>query len=214
MKKSRIIPLFIIDKNRTHKLGECDFIVCTDQESGFIAKLDYIDKCEEDSVSDTECIHANNGIGARLRIIRNIGSNPNIKNIHSLLVKGMKIYLDNVQKKINVKNPDKQDCIDFIDILIRGNKSNLDSCGSNMAERQIVLMSLNMMNAIRERLSKPHHLDIERVLEERNISMADLARKMDVERSTISRYVNGNITLSTMQKVAEALNCDIIDLFS
>lgn len=40
----REIPLFIIDTLRNHKRGECDFIVCTDKDCGFIAKVDYIDE--------------------------------------------------------------------------------------------------------------------------------------------------------------------------
>lgn len=33
----REIPLFIIDNTRNHKRGECDFLVCTDKDNGFIA---------------------------------------------------------------------------------------------------------------------------------------------------------------------------------
>ena len=39
----REIPLFIVDSSRKHKKGECDYICCTDKDSGFIAKIDYID---------------------------------------------------------------------------------------------------------------------------------------------------------------------------
>lgn len=48
----REIPLFIVDSSRKHKKGECDYICCTDKDSGFIAKIDYIDGEIEETGSD------------------------------------------------------------------------------------------------------------------------------------------------------------------
>lgn len=49
----RSVPLFIIDRSRRHKLGECDFIVCTDLDNGFIARVDYVDGEHEEAVRTT-----------------------------------------------------------------------------------------------------------------------------------------------------------------
>lgn len=47
----REIPLFIVDTSRNHKRGECDFLVCTDKDNGFLAKVDYVDG-EKEEVGD------------------------------------------------------------------------------------------------------------------------------------------------------------------
>ena len=44
----REIPLFIVDTSRNHKRGECDFLVCTDKDNGFLAKVDYVDGEKEE----------------------------------------------------------------------------------------------------------------------------------------------------------------------
>lgn len=47
----REIPLFVFDKNRWHSQGECDFIICTDIDNSFVARVDYV--TEPEMVSDT-----------------------------------------------------------------------------------------------------------------------------------------------------------------
>lgn len=52
----REIPLFIVDTSRNHKRGECDFLVCTDKDNGFLAKVDYVDG-EKEKVGDEHEVH-------------------------------------------------------------------------------------------------------------------------------------------------------------
>lgn len=76
VKMKREIPLFIVDSSRKHKKGECDYICCTDKDSGFIAKIDYIDGEIEETGSDYRIGLSKNGISCRMKIVRAMGENP------------------------------------------------------------------------------------------------------------------------------------------
>lgn len=147
----REFPLFIYDNTRSHKLGECDFVVCTDLDNGFVAKIDYVD-ADKSYVDDDTRIEVSNGIGARMSIKRIIGNNPNKESIRTLMKKCMALYMSMVRKTINVDEPSTQDCIDFLDILISGNKHNIDACGSDYNERKTVLASISMLETIKTKI--------------------------------------------------------------
>lgn len=147
----REIPLFILDTNRRHKLGECDFITCTDSDSGFIAKIDYVEQYEN-YTDDTTRIECRNGVGARMKIKRVIGSNPDKGDIRTLMKLAYEYYKKVSQTNINSQNPTVGDCVNFLDALISGNRNNLDECGADVKERAIVMSSLNMLEEIKKRL--------------------------------------------------------------
>ena len=55
---------------------------------------------------------------------------------------------------------------------------------------------------------------IKQAIKESGISVGELAQKMGVSRQTISRQINGaNITVSTVQKIADALGLPVGQLF-
>jgi len=56
---------------------------------------------------------------------------------------------------------------------------------------------------------------IQEIRIEKNISQQDLASKCNFEKSNMSRLEKGNsnATLSTLEKVCEALQIDLIELF-
>lgn len=56
---------------------------------------------------------------------------------------------------------------------------------------------------------------IQEIRVEKNISQQDLASKCNFEKSNMSRLEKGNsnATLSTLEKVCEALQIDFIELF-
>ncbi len=73
-----------------------------------------------------------------------------------------------------------------------------------------------------KQVGRPHNPDAEarhvqairRLLYERRMSMRDLANAMGASRQTISALMQGqNVTLHTLQNVADALRCDISELF-
>ena len=99
-KMKREIPLFIVDSSRKHKKGECDYICCTDKDSGFIAKIDYIDGELEETGSDYRIGLSKNGISCRMKIVRSMGENPTETAVRSLLKKGMEYYSTIIQKML------------------------------------------------------------------------------------------------------------------
>lgn len=142
----REIPLFIVDTARQHKKGECDFICCTDQDNGFYAKVDYVEGEKEAAGCDYRISKPNNGISLRIEIQGMLGKNPRTTDIRSLLKLAMEYYTDIVQRKIDTNQPSREDCIEFLLMLIKGNRHNLLNCKPQ--ERQTTEMSLKMLEAI------------------------------------------------------------------
>ena len=89
----REIPLFIIDTLRNHKRGECDFLVCTDKDCGFIAKVDYIDEEKEEVGDDYRICFPRRGCSLRIKIHQMIGQHPDTGRIRTLLKKGAEYFL-------------------------------------------------------------------------------------------------------------------------
>ena len=85
----REFPLFILDTLRTHKRGECDYLVCTDRDNGFIAKIDFIPGEKEETGADYRISYANDGISCRIRIQQMTGANSRESDIRTLLKKGL-----------------------------------------------------------------------------------------------------------------------------
>ena len=150
----REIPLFIFDLNRFHNLGECDFVTCTDRDNGFIAKIDYLEGAHDAVTDTTRIVKGRNGISVRMEIKRIIGINPINSSIRTLMKKGMDLYIEKTQKSINVNEPSIEQCIDFLNILIKGNRHAISEQGVNYKERETVLTSLAMLEHIKAKLDK------------------------------------------------------------
>lgn len=150
----REIPLFIFDKNRDHGIGECDFVCCTDIDNGFIAKIDYTD--EPENVSERVRIgKPNNGISMRIEVKRVIGKNPDPGTIRTLMKKAESLYTESSQVRV-VDRPTDKEMVDFLDILMAGNKHYLSEAGSNTSERNTILSSLKMLDSIKRRILELH----------------------------------------------------------
>lgn len=148
----REIPLFIFDLSRDHNLGECDFVSCTDVDNSFVAKIDYVTN-SEDVITDTLRIgNENNGIKLRLEVKRVTGKNPNRSSIRTLLKKAEDLYIERNIKSINIDMPSDDDMIEFLSIMIDGNKKNITEAGVDMNERNIVYTSIRMLEAIKHRI--------------------------------------------------------------
>lgn len=148
----REIPLFVIDTTRSHKLGECDFIVCTDMDNGFVASIDYIPGQKEEVTDTVRISPANNHVSAKMEIKRFTGQNPNPSQIRTLMKKGMEKYVSENQRVINVENPSVEDMVSFLDTLIKGNKHQINEC--SLKERDVVLMSISMLEHIKQELEE------------------------------------------------------------
>jgi hypothetical protein len=150
----REIPLFVFDLTRDHNLGECDFVSCTDMDNAFIAKIDYVTNAD-DVVTDTLRIgNKKNGVSIRLEIKRITGKNPDNGAIRTLLKKAEELYVKRHLKIVNTDSPSDEDMINFLNLMISGNKKNISAAGSNVNERKIITASLNMLESIRDRIKK------------------------------------------------------------
>lgn len=56
-------------------------------------------------------------------------------------------------------------------------------------------------------------LSVKEVCKEKGLTIQDLADKMEMKRESLSRAINGNPTLETLEKIANALGVDITELF-
>lgn len=58
------------------------------------------------------------------------------------------------------------------------------------------------------------NLRVKEILKERGLTQKQLADMIDIAEISLSRSINGNPTLDTLQKIASALGVDIIELFT
>ena len=148
----REIPLFIIDTKKSHKKGECDFLVCTDYDSGFVARIDYVQATSPEYGDDYWQDYCRNGLAIRLSIKRSIGHNPNQANVRTLMKKGMEYYAEAVTLEVGAKEVTTRQCVDFLDKLICGNKHYLQEAGADYRELETIKTSLMMLDAVKHKL--------------------------------------------------------------
>lgn len=56
-------------------------------------------------------------------------------------------------------------------------------------------------------------LRIKELIKEKGMTITELADKLGVNRVTLSNSVNGNPTVETLNKIADAIGCPVTDLF-
>lgn len=56
-------------------------------------------------------------------------------------------------------------------------------------------------------------LRIKEVIKERGMTITELADKMGINRVNLSNMINGNPTVETLNKISNAIGCDISELF-
>lgn len=57
-------------------------------------------------------------------------------------------------------------------------------------------------------------LSVKEICKKKGLTIQDLADKMEMKRESLSRAINGNPTLETLEKIAFALGVDISELFT
>lgn len=57
-------------------------------------------------------------------------------------------------------------------------------------------------------------LSVKEVCKEKGLTIQDLADKMEMKRESLSRAINGNPTLETLERIANALEVDVPELFT
>ena len=148
----REIPLFIIDTKKSHKKGECDFLVCTDQDNGFVARIDYV-ASESPCMGDDYIVgHERDGLAIKMSIKRINGLNPKQSDIRNLMKKGLDYYAESVTLAVGATEITTRQCVDFLEKLIDGNKHYIQEVGSDYEQLQTIKTSLMMLDAIKHKL--------------------------------------------------------------
>lgn len=56
-------------------------------------------------------------------------------------------------------------------------------------------------------------LQIKELVKKKGITITELADKMGIKQESLSRTINGNPTIDTLQKIADALGVHLVELF-
>lgn len=56
-------------------------------------------------------------------------------------------------------------------------------------------------------------LDLRRALKERGFTIVQVAQKMGVVSQTVQQFIKGNPTVEKLYLIADAIGCDVVDLF-
>ncbi|PWM11200.1 MAG: XRE family transcriptional regulator [Flavobacteriales bacterium] len=57
-------------------------------------------------------------------------------------------------------------------------------------------------------------LRVKEICKVKGVQMQELADRLNISRVTLTRNINGNPTIDTLEKIAEGLNVDVIELFA
>ncbi len=57
-------------------------------------------------------------------------------------------------------------------------------------------------------------LDIKSMIKQKGYSVTSLAEKLGMTQISLSRIINGNPTIETLQKIANALDVEVVELFA
>lgn len=56
-------------------------------------------------------------------------------------------------------------------------------------------------------------LNIKRAIKERGLTSKQVAMRMGMTAVNLSYHINGNPSVEILQRIADALGCDVVDLF-
>ena len=57
-------------------------------------------------------------------------------------------------------------------------------------------------------------MDIKKVIKEKGFTLEQTATKMGISRITLMQSLSGNPTVNTLQRVADAIGCRVVDFFA
>lgn len=141
----REIPLFIFDNQRKHNIGAYDYLVCTDKDNGFVARVDYVTGQPEMATDTVRVGQTRGGIAIRLDIKRFTGTNVNPSEVKSLMKLGMD-YCSKVMTAFELSDaPSVDECVIFLERLIQANQANLGKLPP--VERATTQKSLALLTA-------------------------------------------------------------------
>lgn len=57
-------------------------------------------------------------------------------------------------------------------------------------------------------------MDIKKVIKKRGYTIEDVAKKMGISRVTLSQNMSRNPTVGTLERIANAINCNVSEFFT
>lgn len=57
-------------------------------------------------------------------------------------------------------------------------------------------------------------MDIKTAIKKRGLTLAQVAKRMDITAPTLTNVISGNITINSMRRIADAIGCNITEFFS
>ena len=159
MAKQRILPLFILDLDRSHGLGECDFIYCSDKDNGFVARVDILDEnqykdLEPNNIDSKLIVNETTKVAAYFSIVRLTGVNPNDTQLRALLKKASELYVQRTQKEVDYDSLTVSDYKAFLNVLLKQGNEQLANVGSDYNTRKNLVYSTELIKSLIEYLSK------------------------------------------------------------
>lgn len=145
----REIPLFVVDTARQHRRGECDFVCCTDRDSGFVARVDFVKNAVPEVGEDYRVETGVNGIGIKMSIIRSTGINPQTTQVRGLLKKACEYYTEITQRlEFDGSKPTVSECIEFLEETARANNHRIAEAGCDAVTANVIRTSIKYINAV------------------------------------------------------------------
>lgn len=62
-------------------------------------------------------------------------------------------------------------------------------------------------------INKAMSLNIKKAIKEHGLEVREVARRMDITPTGLSQHINGNPSVEVLQRIADAIDCDISELF-
>ncbi len=56
-------------------------------------------------------------------------------------------------------------------------------------------------------------LNIKKAIKERGLEVREVAKRMDITPTGLSQHINGNPSVEVLERIANAIGCDISELF-
>ena len=56
-------------------------------------------------------------------------------------------------------------------------------------------------------------LSIKKIIKERGITVQEVAKRMEITPTGLSQHINGNPSVEVLERIANAIGCDVSELF-
>ena len=118
-----------------------------------MATISHLDGDINEADDNSKTVSNGHGTSARMEITQFLGVRRDNHAVRTLLAKAMNEYMKRSVLEVDSNAPSDAELVKFIDILIRGNRSQLADVGSDVKSRQQLITSLRLLKAAKNRIS-------------------------------------------------------------